>query len=442
MARRKFTVENGIRMIAENGNPDSGVDLLFGAGAPGGDTGEQDDAIAGSIYFRTSAPYGAYKKTGTANNASDWEEVGNVSLDQLNWRNEKVVALTNATVVAANNVDPSAWFDNDDGFTPVVGQYIIGSANLVPALFEITLVTSPTDINIVAASQPIANNDTFVIQNYLPDPSGQENQAIYHVPVAGSAGIKIADIDWSFLDAINLNSPYVGTTNGTPVAGDSGQVAIGKLDANQRDLTTLSGEAQGAIDHGTFTGDIIPDNSTTHAALQSLETELVDTRDNVDDLITLSGVAENATDLGTFTGTTIPDNSTNKQAFQALESAVESVIVTGKATGITTATAVDFVLVDGYHKVAYEIVAWEEATPANKKHVRFECLHNGTASADATDTDSNAHTILGVGSVGGNFLQVSPSLTLTGASQRLNLVIASNTAGITVEWRRVAVPIQ
>lgn len=399
MARRKFTVENGIRMISENGSPDSGVDLLFGAGAPGGDTGEQDDAIAGSIYFRTSAPYGAYKKTGTANNASDWEEVGNVSLDELAWRNERVVAATNDTLSAGSGIDPTAWTDNESGTDATnwnVGDHVLGDADGTPALFEITAKASATSITLAAAAQAITSSDTFVVQSYFPDVgANQEAQAVIHIPVAGSPVIKLADFNWSLLTGINLSGGYVGNgTNDNPAPGDTGEVAIQKLDANQRDLVTLSGEALGAVGHGTFTGTTIPDNSTTHQALQSLET------------------------------------------------AVEQVIVTGKATGITTATAVDFVLVDGYHKVAYEIVAWEEATPANKKHVRFECLHNGTASADATDTDSNAHTILGVGSVGGNFLQVSPSLTLTGASQRLNLVIASNTAGITVEWRRVAVPIQ
>lgn len=45
---------------------------------------------------------------------------------------------------------------------------------------------------------------------------------------------------------------------------------------------------------------------------------------SVDHLITLSGVPEGSDDNGTFTGTTIPDNSTTKAALQALETAVES----------------------------------------------------------------------------------------------------------------------
>lgn len=44
---------------------------------------------------------------------------------------------------------------------------------------------------------------------------------------------------------------------------------------------------------------------------------------DVDDLVTLSGVPVNSEDLGTFTGTIIPDNSTVKGSLQALESSLE-----------------------------------------------------------------------------------------------------------------------
>lgn len=43
-------------------------------------------------------------------------------------------------------------------------------------------------------------------------------------------------------------------------------------DTDIADLVTLSGEAANATTHGTFTGATIPDASTTHGALQSLET--------------------------------------------------------------------------------------------------------------------------------------------------------------------------
>lgn len=64
------------------------------------------------------------------------------------------------------------------------------------------------------------------------------------------------------------------TTNGTVAATDTVLEGIGYINANQLDLTTLSGMSQGAVDLGTFTGDTINDNVTIKAALQALETEV------------------------------------------------------------------------------------------------------------------------------------------------------------------------
>ena len=50
-------------------------------------------------------------------------------------------------------------------------------------------------------------------------------------------------------------------------------------------------------------------------------------------LITLSGVAGGSTNLGTFTGTVIPDNTTVKAALQALETAFQTTAITGQFLG-------------------------------------------------------------------------------------------------------------
>ena len=154
----------------------------------------------------------------------------------------------------------------------------------------------------------------------------------------------------------------------------------------------MSGEAQGAVDHGTFTGNVIPDNSTTHAALQSLETEL------------------------------------------------ENQQTTLKITGITTLQDLDTVLVDDFHEVEWELVAWEEATPANKQFQKLGALHDGTASADATATDQD---VFAKKKVGSNFnIDYSVDLNGVGAAQTMRLRGASSTAGVTVELRRNGVPVQ
>ena len=102
-------------------------------------------------------------------------------------------------------------------------------------------------------------------------------------------------------------------------------------------LYTLLGEGTGDANLGTFTGDIIPDNTTVRAAFQALETKIeandqaaatassvTEIDGNVNDLITLTGISENVSTLGTFTGSTIADDLGIKAALQALETAVET----------------------------------------------------------------------------------------------------------------------
>lgn len=96
---------------------------------------------------------------------------------------------------------------------------------------------------------------------------------------------------------------------------DAAQAAQASADANTSDIAdirTTQGTSDGDTNLGTFTGTIIPDNTTVKGALQALETD-------VDAIQTLTGVAAEATNLGTFTGTTITDSSTIKTALQELE---------------------------------------------------------------------------------------------------------------------------
>ena len=102
-------------------------------------------------------------------------------------------------------------------------------------------------------------------------------------------------------------------------------------------LYTLLGEGTGDANLGTFTGDIIPDNTTVRAAFQAIETKIeandqaaatassvTEIDGNVNDIITLTGISENVSVLGTFSGSTITDDVTIKAALQALETAVET----------------------------------------------------------------------------------------------------------------------
>ena len=109
---------------------------------------------------------------------------------------------------------------------------------------------------------------------------------------------------------------------------------------------TLAGVSTGATDLGTFTGDIITDNTTIKIALQDLETKIeandqaaatasavTEIDENVDDLRNAIGIAENITDMGTFSGSTISDNTTAYNALQQLETSLET---KGAASDVST----------------------------------------------------------------------------------------------------------
>ena len=92
---------------------------------------------------------------------------------------------------------------------------------------------------------------------------------------------------------------------------------------------------------------------------------------------------------------------------------------------------------DDVNQVEWEIVVWEEATPANKQFLKVTALHDGTAVADAVNVDDTAHTKLKLGS---NF-NVDFTVDLNGAAgaQEMRLRCASSTAGVAGEIRRTGV---
>ena len=109
---------------------------------------------------------------------------------------------------------------------------------------------------------------------------------------------------------------------------------------------TLAGVSAGSTDLGTFTGDIITDNTTIKTALQDLETKIEsndqaaasesavsEIDDNVDDLRNAIGIAENVTNFGTFSGSTLTDNSTLLVLLQELETSLET---KGTASNVST----------------------------------------------------------------------------------------------------------
>jgi hypothetical protein len=363
------------------------MDVLFDAGAPAGTAGETFDAPVGSIYTNSTTG-GIYKKIANAGAAADWSELGDVTIDELVWRNEKVRFATDDTL-AAGAVNVLTLTDNDDMVYGdiAIGEYVIGDCNGTPLLFEVTALPGTPNVTLAAAGQAIANNDTFVVQQFLPDPTGQENQAIIHFPLAAGPCVKIGDIDWEFATGINLSSGYTAAA-GTISSADSVESAIEKLDGNQQEIDQ-----------------------------------------NVNDLITLSGVAENSTVLGAFIAAgnvLIGASETVKSAFQLIFDLMAQLRGV-QSTGITTITVVDSVPHATVKTIKWLVEVFEEATPANRK--AFEVF----ATTDGTSVDDTVYSKL---KLGANF-NVVLAVAISGANMVLN--VTSSTAGVTVTARRIEV---
>lgn len=142
----------------------------------------------------------------------------------------------------------------------------------------------------------------------------------------GAGNISFAAGDWVIYDGSqwqkSVNSNAVASVNGFTgiVVLDTDDISEGSnlyfTETRVRD-TDLAGFTSGA-------GSVTSSDSVL-SAIEKLDGNNLATQDDVDDLVTLSGVAVNSTDLGSFSGEIIPDNSTVKGALQSLETEVESV---------------------------------------------------------------------------------------------------------------------
>lgn len=433
MAVEKFGVEKGFRIYLEDS--DTFVDWLVGTAVPDG-LGDQAEAPIGSVYQRIGTGE-FYQKIANVGAASDWElnGAGNSSVIPI-FRNIVVRAATNDTV-AAGSVDVTGFSDNEsglDGTAFAVGEFLIGDVDGTPALWEVTAVTSATDITVAAANPALTENDGFIVRSYLPDsPGDQENQAL----VAYQDGniIKLADVDWNFATGISLSTGY-SAQNGTISSADTVETAIEKLDGNQQDIQTLAGVAQGSTDLGTFTGTTIPDNQTIKQALQALETAYEETDQNVDDLITLSGRPENSTDHGTMNGDILSDGQTTNALFQEIDVALTDLKGKATALGVTTATVVDSIDTKQIANVQWLITIEDAANPTRKRHFEIFAGHDGTTLLDATDVDDTRFARLRQGS---NFNRdIDIVLAGSGPAQTVDLVISSTEpSGVNVYVKRI-----
>jgi len=271
--------EGGIGISDVNG--DGQVHILQGAGAPGGDASFQDAAPLGSFY-RDRTAGDSYEKNVAGTGADKWRRMPNLTdIGNMNLKGCLRAATGEALSAGARDL-VSSPFTDDDAPTMVaadftVGDLVLGGVGGTPILYEVTVVSAPS-ITLALKSPALVAGDMFIAKNYLPDaPDAQEASAL--VWYTGSAIEKLGDINWNLADGINLTAGFT-PVNGSVTSADTVNSAIEKLVANQDDLITLTGVAQGAVDLGTFTGNTIPDNVAIKPALQSLETavELLDSR--------------------------------------------------------------------------------------------------------------------------------------------------------------------
>jgi len=388
MGRVLHAIEKGLRLLKENADHGSGnsVDWIFGAGAPVGISGETDDAKVGSIYSNTTNG-NLYKKIADTSSAADWEELGSVNLASLKWRNERVVAATVDTL-SAGNTNPTTWTDNEQGLDDndfQVGDHLISDVDGTPTLWEVTAIDQgggTDEITIAAAAQPLADGDTFVVQNYLPDsPAAQEGQALVHFPSASAAGVKVGDVNWDIATGINLSSGYAASA-GNVTNSDTVESAISKLDGVNDAQDSALGLSQGDTNFGSFTAPA----SLLLAGSQSA-----------------------------------------KQLFQRLGDLMAQLRGV-EVTSVTAITDVDTVPVASVYGVKWLVVATEAATPANKAAFEVFALNDGSTNAD--------DTLYAKLRVGANF-NVQLSVDVSGGNMRLRA--ASSSAGINVIARRIEV---
>jgi hypothetical protein len=395
--RSGMTVEKFFRVTGVDS--DSGVySPLIGTGAPGGDAALEDSAEKGSLYQQTDGDGSLYQKKADGTGADKWKRLANTDdLLGLSFRKELVRAATgDADPGATHDIGTTPFTDDNapllDGSDFTNGEHIIYGVGGTPVLKKITNIVGDV-LTLAAADDPMADNDNFVIKNYLPDsPDDQEKEALVHYN--GSAIIKIADFNWNVADGISLTGSWA-QQNGTVAANDTVEVAIEKLAGNQIDLTTLSGVAQGAVN------------------------------------------------LGTFTGVTIPDNSNNKEALQALETKIELIDLEAgggfsQEEDVTTITTLDEVPVDDVLACEWELHMRDVDNPTRIRVEKVWVTHDGHDSADAVNYDVSVHTKLSIGPVFNR--SVTIDLNGSGVGQTLRIRVASTeTNGVHFTARRTDV---
>jgi hypothetical protein len=167
--------------------------------------------------------------------------------------------------------------------------------------------------------------------------------------------------------------------------------------------TDGSGNIQASSVTSTELGRLSGVSGDLQVQLNTLTNGLADSNQDIADLVALSGVAANAEDLGSFTGAIIPDNSTIKEALQELETSIETLPDPMEYKGVWNASTNTPSLVDGAgnNGDVYQVtVAGTQFTPSISFEVGDKAVYNGATGKfekwDMTDSVTSVNGQTGV----------------------------------------------
>lgn len=400
MARDTFNTEIGFGIYAQDGD-NVLVRQIAGDAAPGL-TAVEDAAPKGTIYQRSGDEGQLYHKFADGTGAAVWRRlVTEADVAGITFRSECVRVLTSLAAPAEGGIIDATAFPDDDAPALSGADFIAGTDYILfgeggTQVLGLVSAVAADDLTITYLGfDALAENDNFVVKNYLPDsPDSQEKQAL--VNFQSGQYVKLGDVNWNFADGIGLNG-FVPTA-GAISASDTVQVAIEKL-------------AQAASD--------------IRSAL---------------------GIALNDTNMGNYLApvdTIIPGGQSTKQNIQDLgQYVLDNSLVPLEVGPVTTEQTIDSLLVDDICAAKWLIAISNVDDESQRETLTLVAHHNGVPGLGAANDADSVDDAVGFKlKTGSNFnASVIVDLDGTDAAQTMRLRVSSTeTNGVNVKAKRIAV---
>ena len=435
-----------------------GIHVITGDGVPGGGGGRPDDAIKGSIFMdQTNGQMYVKKQTGTG--ADKWvrnqnQEDLDAALLGQSWRepvklyDSSVYADLAAAEVAVNTgaIDATAIADGDRIlFDGIAGQ----NANVF-------IVTGTPGVGAVLVEE--GNDATKGDAIYIRDGSVAGRKYAYN----GSDWVQSGAAERTELGYLRnfIGKSSEGSelpefaSNNIIDDGDTLEVAAGKLDAEVgAAVATPQGRTAGPISdqavnlnvealddaigpNATSSNQLTP-ASTVNANLSSLDQAVGDDvtgpKARTVGAVSAQDINSNIEALDSAIGADVTSSKHIAAANEVnvnlsiLDDVLGDAKTETKSDSVTTVVTVDSVVVDDVLAAEWTVHARSSAAATNLWAGKILALHNGTASADATDVDYNTFAILKSGSAIST-LDFEVDLDGTGAAQVMRLRVSSGQA--------------